>query len=134
MFQSLFLATGYQPQITQDSTMIERITMGLETMAFGMIVIFAVLMLIWGILELFHIAFHGVSKEKKAPAPKKVAPAPAPAPVAPQPVASPVQDDGALIAAITAAIAVAMQQPTTSFRVVSFKRTNKNTPWNQKNI
>ena len=62
------------------------------------------------------------AEAKAAPAPTapKAAPAVAPATAPAQP-----SEDTALIAAITAAVAAYLDQPTTSFRVVSFKRTGK---------
>ena len=100
----------------------------------GMVTIFAVLALLWLVIEILHRALSGDSgakkeetvekKEEKKPAfvkreaPKQEsAPAPAAAPVAQA-------DDGAVIAAITAAISAAMAEEgyTGGFLVVSFKR------------
>ncbi len=124
---SLLLA--YTPKITEQSTLSDRLSMGLQTLALGMLIIFSVLILIWIILEIFHKVFAAFSSEphesKKAAAPQA---APAPAPVQ----ATPVTDDGATVAAITAALSLALEQPTTAFRVVSFRKVQKNSPWNQK--
>ncbi len=123
----------YIVQITDSTGYGERITMGLSTMIFGMLVVFSVLILLWGILELFHFAFaKATSKKPNANATKKEIVPPAPIPQVAPVVPTPATDDGAMIAAITAAIALTLQKPTTSFRVVSFQRTTKNTPWNQK--
>ncbi len=91
----------------------------------GMVTIFAVLALLWGIIELLHrILSSGkaLAKEGKA---GKAEPPVSPAPTAP--AASPAAqtgDDGALIAAITAAVSAAMAEEgyTGGFRVVSFRR------------
>lgn len=107
----------------------ERITLGLQVLLFGMAVVFAVLILIWAILTLFRVIFYDIPNKKAAGA-KSETPAPEPKavePVAPveEPVAAaePVADDAEIAAAIAAAIAVVMDKPQTSFRVVSFRRT-----------
>lgn len=85
----------------------------------GMAAIFGVLALLWGAIELFHVC---VSAAQKGKAKKQAqTEAPAPAPVQPE---EPTADDGALVAAITAAIAAARTEEgnTTGFRVVSFRR------------
>ena len=88
----------------------------------GMLTIFLVLSILWGAIEIMHRVLHKDKKETK----KESAPAAAPAPVVtPAPVE--VQDDGAIIAAITAAI-MAMRSESgesSAFRVVSFKRANR---------
>ena len=94
----------------------------------GMVAIFAVLALLWLVIEILHRAV----SEKKEASEASAVPAPVPteqsepesAPVhTPQPTVE-ASDDGALIAAITAAISAAMADDgyTGGFRVVSFKR------------
>ena len=96
-------------------------TAGIVTLQ-GMLTIFLVLSILWGAIEIMHRVLHKDKKEAK----KESAPAAAPAPVVtPAPVE--VQDDGAIIAAITAAI-LAMRSESgesSAFRVVSFKRANR---------
>lgn len=105
----------------------DRISMAVEMLLRGMGTIFFVLILLWFILAIFSKVIHRDEPKatNSAPkAPKKEAPKAAPAPVLTEaPVAQ--ADDTALVAAITAAIAAYLDQPTTSFRVVSFKRTGK---------
>ena len=94
-------------------------TAGIVTLQ-GMLTIFLVLSILWGAIEIMHRVLHKDKKETK----KESAPAAAPV-VTPAPVE--VQDDGAIIAAITAAI-MAMRSESgesSAFRVVSFKRTNR---------
>lgn len=102
----------------------------------GMVAIFSVLALLWLVIEILHRALTGQTatkvQEKKEAKPQRVAP-PKPAPAAkPAPAvesapAAPVTDDGALIAAITAAITAARAEDgyTGGFRVVSFKRSSR---------
>lgn len=97
----------------------------------GMLMVFAVLATLMLVLMLMERIF------VKKPAPKKAESAPAPA-VAPAPAPEPeptvVEDDGAIVAAITAAIAVVLADEgnTDGFRVVSFKRADKRSAWNTK--
>ena len=93
----------------------------------GMLTIFLVLALLWGAIEALHFALVGRKEKaakKAAPAPE-AAPAPTPAPEAAS-APAPVADDGAIVAAITAAISaqLASEGYTGGFRVVSFKRAN----------
>ncbi len=87
----------------------------------GMGAIFGVLALLWGAIELFHVCVSAVEKKKA----KKQAPIEQPEPAPAQPE-EPASDDGALIAAITAAITAARAEEgnTTGFRVVSFRRSH----------
>ena len=111
----------------QALTMGERVTMGLQVLLFGMAVVFSVLILIWGILVLFRVIFYDIPNKKKAPAkPAETAPvkeaAPEPEPV-PETIEEPEADEAEVVAAITAAVALMLDKPQTSFRVVSFRRT-----------
>ncbi len=98
-------------------------TAGIVTLQ-GMLTIFLVLSILWAAIEVMHRVLHKDKKETK----KESAPVAAPAPVAtPAPAPVEVQDDGAIVAAITAAI-MAMRsenEESSAFRVVSFKRANR---------
>lgn len=89
----------------------------------GMGAVFSVLALLWLLIEIFHRILSGPgAKEKKVEKAVKIKATPAESSV---PVAAPVADDnGALVAAITAAISAALAEEgyTGGFRVVSFKR------------
>lgn len=111
----------------------ERLSTGLTVLALGMATVFVVLAILWVVLLLFRVVFY---REKK-PEPKKSAPAPAPA-AAPEPTPAAVpaetEDNGALIAAITAAIAMYTEGDeafASGFRVVSFRRAEHASPWNK---
>ena len=101
----------------------ERVLMGLQVTLFGMAVVFAVLILLWGILEIFRVIFYEIPKKKAAEAESKPAEPEAPAPVEEAVETVEETDDAEIVAAITAAISVVMDKPQTSFRVVSFRRT-----------
>ena len=113
----------------------EKLALSGEMLLRGMGTVFLVLAILWGIIALFSV-FAGTAEKKPAPAPKPQAPAkkaetkPAPAPA---PTPAPVQtDDGALIAAITAAIEAYRAEEGLSglpYRVVSFKRKSGRKSW-----
>lgn len=102
-------------------TLGEKLSLGGQVSLLGMGTVFAVLAILWGLVELMHLLLTGVTggkKNKAAPA-KAEAPAPAPAPAA-----AAAADDLEIVAVITAAIAAASGSSPSSFRVVSFKRAN----------
>ena len=100
----------------------------------GMLMIFAVLGTLWGVLAVFKLIFAG-----KTAKPKAVAPAPAPVKVEEK---ADTYDQNAsndeLIAVITAAVAAYMAEEnggevsTSGFRVVSFRRVSGGGAWNSK--
>lgn len=113
----------------------EKFSLSGEMLLRGMGTVFLVLAILWGIISLFSV-FSGTAEKKPAPAPKPQAPAkkaePKTAP-APAPIPAPAQtDDGALIAAITAAIEAYRAEEGLSglpYRVVSFKRKSGRKSW-----
>ncbi len=98
----------------------------------GISVVFAVLILLWLILEISGKIFGAAKSDKPAEAPAPVVP-PAVVPATPAPAMS----DDALVAAITAALAVYLEAEgakapsVNGFRVVSFKKVGKAAHWNQ---
>ena len=121
----------------------ERVAYALRMLIVGLGAVFAILALLWGILVLARILLHDMPARRREqsssaavvakPVSPKPAPAPSPAPVAPQPAS---QDNGALIAVITAAVSAAMAEegtlPPGGFRVVSFRRASNTGAWNRK--
>lgn len=113
-----------------EMTVPEKFSEGIKVLLLGMVTVFVVLAVLWFVLYLFKVIFYReksteTKKAPAAPAPEKTtAPAPAPA-------AAPA-DDGALIAAITAAIAAYTADDASfasGFRVVSFRRSEHASPW-----
>jgi len=109
-------------------TLGEKLSIGAEVALIGLLIVFMVLMILWGVLALFKVFFYDIPKRKKdvgenenvkdtavldIPAAETAA---EPAPV----VAA--TDDLAIIAAITVAISEYTGMPSKSFRVVSFKK------------
>ena len=117
----------------------ERIKYAVLVSVQGMVMIFFVLSILWGVVALMKVFLHDIpaKKEAKKAALAKaveVAVAPVEQPVA---VAEPEEDEGEIVAAITAAIAAMLQseeykgQFESGFRVVSFTR--KGGAWNKQN-
>ena len=95
----------------------EKFAYGGQMLLIGMSVVFSVLLILWGALELFHLI---VTKLPAAIEKKRAKETPAPT----EPVAENAEDDDSeIVAVIAAAIAAASEEnPAGSFRVVSFRR------------
>lgn len=97
----------------------------------GMVTIFAVLAILWAMIEIMHSVLHKGEKKEKEPRPQKATSAPnqddAAIAAAIAAALAAAEDDGAVVAAITAAITAARAEngETGSFRVVSFKRAER---------
>ena len=98
----------------------ENITQGAVVAVIGICTVFAVLAILWCVLELMRVVF--TAKNKQAP----VA-APAPVPVA----AAPQEDDSELIAVLTAAIAASLNQSTYNLKIKSYRRVETAPVWNR---
>ena len=95
----------------------DKFAYGGQMLLIGMSVVFSVLLILWGALELFHL----IVTKLPAALEKKRAKANA-AEVQPA-AAVPDEDDSELVAVFAAAIAAASEEnPAGSFRVVSFRR------------
>ena len=120
----------------------ERVAYALRMLIVGLGAVFAILALLWGVLVLSRVLLHDLPSRRKEEKAEKPVVKPA-APVAPAPVVTPApavaqpahQDNGVLIAVITAAVSAAMAEegtlPPGGFRVVSFRRTQAGA-WNRK--
>ena len=106
------------PIITNESTILDRLGLGVETLLLGMLVVFAMLAIIFVCMLACQAVL--VKKVKKIVEPE-AAPAPVAAP-APAVAPAPVADDAATVAAIVAAISAYTGASPSSFRVVSFRR------------
>lgn len=101
----------------------------------GMVMVFLVLTVLLVALKIMERFFVGAKNEKPEKAEKTIEPQ---APIAvTEPETTPETDDGALVAAITAAISVVLaseqgESPVSGFRVVSFKRVGGKNAWNVK--
>ena len=116
------LLTG-AAQITKDSSVLDRLTLGGSTLLLGMVIVFAVLGIIFIALQIMRTVFtKNSAKAKKAETAVQnvAAKTEEPAPVA-EPAAAP-EDDCAIVAAIVAAISAYTGKAPEGFRVVSFKK------------
>ncbi len=104
----------------------ETLTQGGVVAVIGICTVFAVLAILWGVLELMRVAFTA----KKAPKKKAEAkPEPVVAPAAP---AATAEDEGELIAVLTAAVACCLGKPASSLNIRSYRRIDSGTPiWNK---
>ena len=113
--------------ITENSTLAERGSLGLQTLLIGMVVVFAMLGVIFVALKIMEASFRRTAikakKAREAEAAEKEVPAANSVPVAETaPAAAPVSDDAAIVAAIVAAISAHTGMAPGAFRVVSFKK------------
>lgn len=94
----------------------DKFSYGGQMLLIGMSVVFAVLLLLWGALELFHLVVSTIEKKRtKASAPKPAA--------VPAVETTASDDESELVAVMAAAIAAASEEnPEGSFHVVSFRR------------
>ena len=117
----------------------ERLGYALRMLIVGLGMVFVVLALLWGVLELSRVVFYDMPRRRREEEIEAAHSKAAPAPVAPTPApvpAAPAQNNNdVLIAVITAAISAAMAEegsaPAGGFRVVSFRRATGNHPWNR---
>ncbi len=124
LFVTCMTATGEMPPLT------ERLSVGAEVAIMGILIVFFVLAIIWGVLELFRVIFYEIPKRRsekvqaKGDAAVKADAIDAPmAPVSPQEDGAQTEEtEGEVLAAITAALAVMLERPPSSFRVVSFRK------------
>ncbi len=113
-----------EPIASLASKLIEALKTGSLTAILGMVIVFAVLAVIFAAL----VIMRKIISKKSAPAPKADAAKSAPAPTAVEQEAPAAQDetagedDGAIVAAIIAAICAHTGKSANGFRVVSFKR------------
>jgi len=101
-------------------TLAEKLAIGTEVALMGIAIVFAVLSILWGVLEIFRVVFYDIPR-------KRAAKAAAPAETSPIELAVEPENgrEEELIAAITAAVALATEKSPDTFRVVSFRRTGR---------
>ena len=86
--------------------------------------------MLWGVIELFHFFVTAATKKNRKAEEKPDEKLPAE--TVPTNDTADNADDGALIAAITAAVSVCIDVPAGSFRVVSFKKAQSDAHWNKR--
>lgn len=111
-------------------TLGEKLSIGVEVSLVGIAIVFLVLAILWGILELFRVFFYEIPKKKKekmqaSHAETKEQMIEASPTEANCEIPDDTRMDEELIAAISAAVSMEIGKPVGSFRVVSFHRTSK---------
>ena len=108
-----------------DPTLLDNLWFGIEVMLIGMAIVFSVLVLLWGVLELFGFVSKKItqkaSDQKNAELPEisieekeeKI-----------EESGENEEDEEELVAVISAAVASVLEKPVSGFRVVSFKKRN----------
>ncbi len=105
-------------------TFADRVSEALRVSLLGIATIFAVLAVLWGVLEIFRFFFYDLPNKSKGEKKSESAPKAPVVTAVSAPVATVSADQNEeIVAAIMAALAVVMDRPATSFRVVSFRRT-----------
>ena len=121
---TMLLTAG--PQITENSSILDRLTLGGSTLLLGMVIVFAVLGIIFVALQIMRSIFTKkvtqTKKAKKAEEAAQKAEPSAQATTEQAPVSEPVTDEAAIVAAIIAAISAHTGKAPEGFRVVSFKK------------
>lgn len=107
----------------------ERIGTALTDSLLGISVVFAALIILWVVIEIFHAC---ISKATERAKKKDEASEAVTETSAPESAVTEEEDEAAIVAAITAAISVMTEAPVGSFRVVSFKRAESNAHWNRR--
>ena len=103
----------------------QRLLESLIVTATGIVIVFAGLVILIGLIKVLVMATSGMGKKKEKPAAAAPAPAPAPEPVAEEVVE---QNNDELIAVITAAVACMMEDGS-AFTVRRVRRVNNTPAW-----
>ena len=113
--EDMVMLSLFSEEVSSNLSMPEILSEIFNTALVGYLIVFAVLGIIWGLLEIFGKIFS--AKKKTAPAPVAVS--------SDEPDTQSGGDDGATVAAIIAAISAYTGKSSSSFRVVSFRKTRK---------
>lgn len=111
---------------------LESFMVGVPVLVVGLAIVFAVLIILWGVLELFRIIFYEAPKKKAEAAKqaKKVEVVKAePKIEAPAAPAAPAEDEEELVAVLMAAIAASMGTSAGGLRIKSFRRVDNGSVW-----
>ncbi|MBQ3490653.1 MAG: OadG family protein [Clostridia bacterium] len=121
---NIMLLAG-EPQITPESSIFDRLTLGGSTLLIGMLIVFSVLGIIFIALQIMRAVFTKqaiqAKKARKAEAAAQKSAVQAEE-AAPAPVVEAPADDSEIVAAIVAAISAYTGKAPEGFRVVSFKK------------
>ncbi len=114
--QNIFL-TAAGTALTVGGSMADEI---INTAVIGFAMVFVILALIWGVLEIFGAVARSSGRKKTNDSKEEPISVPTALPTDGE------ADDGEIVAAIIAAVSAYNSKPSSSFRVVSFRRSGKN--------
>ena len=117
-------------ETVSENTLGGRTLEALKDTFIGMLVVFVALSILWLVIEIFHRCVAAFSKKEDKAENKSDKPADEIKTV--EIIEDSSDDDGAIVAAITAAISAYTDAPAGSFRVVSFRKTQNNAHWNKR--
>ena len=101
--------------------LLEKLSQGIPIALIGYVMVFVVLAILWGVIELMRIV---LSPKKTKTVEKKAVEVQTPAPA--QTVVEDDVDEGELVAVLTAAVAASLNTSTYNLRIKSFKRIDTN--------
>lgn len=105
---------NFDPSVANKMTLGEKLENILTTAVGGYLLVFVVLALIWGLLEIFNVIF---AKKPKALTHKEIKEE-----TIPEPIIQKKTDDSELVAVITSAISAYTGKEQSTFKVVSFRK------------
>lgn len=109
-------------------TIAESLSTGLETTVIGLATVFAVLIILMGIIQIMKAIFYKEPSNQK----KDTAEA---APIEVKEEVAEIADDDELIAVLTAAVAASLNTSTYNLQIKSYRRINNNTSaWNRAGV
>ncbi|MCL2157770.1 MAG: OadG family protein [Oscillospiraceae bacterium] len=106
-----------------DPTLLDNLLFGVETMLIGMAIVFSVLILLWGVLELFGFVSKKITEKTNEPKKAELPEITINENIENIEAVNESEEDE-LVAVISAAVAAALEKPVSGFRVVSFKKRN----------
>lgn len=109
--QEAFTKSGFE-NLAENATFTDRLLYGLRVCAIGMLIVFAVLLILCGVLYLFKLYYKLSQKKKAQPAVQPAAPA----------ANTGADDEELTVAMATAAIAAARNDSDAAFRIVSIRK------------
>ena len=111
------------PELMKQMSTSDKVAGALIVTVLGMLITFIVLLILWGLIAIMTKMMYKPVTQKSA-----VQPAPAAAPAESPAAAVDTEEDEALVAVITAAIAASMQRPIQTIIVKNIKRTENRMP------
>ena len=136
---NLFIGALAQSADAINPNIAERLGEGAVVLVQGLLTVFGVLAILWGVLALFKVFFYNIPEKRKNKKENNVAAAEAPVTETSSALhavsASDNADEGVIVAAITAALSEYFAESgeySGGFRVVSFRKSQSGSAWNKK--